>query len=150
MNYQIQPSVLNMFGQTAQASTAYGRIAVESAAMGANQHQLIGMLFAGVTTYIARARAALAQGDMPAKIEASSRAIRLIDEGLKAAVDRKSGEIGESLYQLYDYCTRRLLQGQLKHDDAAYAEVAKLIAQIADAWRTISSDAKPHPMRRAA
>jgi len=139
-----------MFGQTASASSAYGRIAVESAAMGASQHQLIGMLFAGVNTYIVQARAALARGDLTAKIEASSRAIRLIDEGLKVAVDRKAGPIAESLFQLYDYCTRRLLQGHLKHDDAAYAEVSTLLAQIADAWRTISPDSKPQTMRRAA
>lgn len=139
-----------MFGQTARASSAYGRIAVESAAMGASQHQLVGMLFAGVNTYIVQARAALARGDMSSKIEASSRAIRLIDEGLKVAVDRKAGPIGESLFQLYEYCARRLLQGHLKHEDAAYAEVAGLIAQIADAWRTISPDSKSQPMRRAA
>lgn len=150
MNHQVQPPVHIMFGQTAHASSAYGRIAVESAARGASQHQLIGMLFAGVMTYIARARTALTQGDVTAKVQASSLAIRLIDEGLKTAVDRTAGEIGESLYQLYDYCTRRLLHAHLRNDDAAYAEVARLLSQIADAWRTIATDAKPAPMQRAA
>jgi len=83
-------------------------------------------------------------------VQASSLAIRLIDEGLKTAVDRKSGEIGESLYQLYDYCTRRLLHAHLRNDDSAYAEVARLLSQIADAWRSIATDAKAAPMQRAA
>jgi flagellar protein FliS len=140
--YQTQTTVLIMFGQHATASTAYGRMAVESAALGADQHQLISILFNGVITLIAQSRAALARGDLSAKVDASSRAIRLIDEGLKTAVNRSTGEIGESLFQLYEYCTRRLLQGHLKHDDAAYAEVEGLITQIAEAWRAIAPTAR--------
>jgi flagellar protein FliS len=79
------------------------------------------------------------------KAQASSKAIRLVDEGLKVAVNRSVGEMGESLYQLYEYCTRRLLQGHLKHDDAAYAEVARLLSEIDAGWRSISPVAKSVP-----
>jgi flagellin-specific chaperone FliS len=65
--------------------------------------------------------------------------------------------MGESLYQLYEYCARRLLQGHLKHDDAAYAEVARLLTEIDTGWRSISpaakserSEAKPAALRQAA
>jgi flagellar protein FliS len=132
-----------MLGLAAKASNAYRNLAAESSALGADRHQLICLLFSGTQSAIGQARAALAKGEMEMKAQASSRAIRLVDEGLKVAVDRSVGEMGESLYQLYDYCTRRLLQGHLKHDDAAYAEVAHLIHEIDTGWRAISSNAKP-------
>lgn len=138
-----------MFGHNARASTAYGRVAVESAVLGADKHQLIALLFNGVSTYIRQARAALGRGDTATKIDTSTRAIRLIDEGLKCSLDRSQGEIADSLYNLYEYCSRRLLQGHLKNDDAAYAEVDRLLGEIAEAWRAISPNAKA-AMQKAA
>jgi flagellar protein FliS len=132
-----------MFSLATKASNAYRNLAAESSALGADRHQLICLLFSGSLSAIGQARAALAKGDIAMKTQASSKAIRLVDEGLKLAVDRSVGEMGESLYQLYDYCTRRLLQGHLKHDDAAYAEVAYLIHEIETGWRAISPNAKP-------
>lgn len=140
-----------MFGHVAHASNAYRRLAVESAALGADRHQLIAMLFAGTVAAIGQARAALARHDVGAKAAASSKAIRLVDEGLKVAVDREVGDgLGESLYQLWDYCARRLLHAHLKHDDAAYAEVSALIAQIQGAWSSIDPNGAPTSVRRAA
>ena len=136
-----------MFATAANVSNAYSRLAVESAALGADAHQLVGMLFAGAITAIGQSRAALARGDIGAKALASSKAIRLVDEGLKVAVDRSVGSMGEQLYQIYDYCARRLLHAHLKHDDRAYAEVAALLSQIESAWQAISPTAGA-PMRR--
>lgn len=139
-----------MFGQTASAINAYRRVAVESAALGADTHQLISLLFSSARAAIEQTRAALARGDVGAKASASSKAIRLVEEGLKAAVDRSVGELGESLFQLYDYCTRRLLHAHLKHDDAAYAEVSGLIGQIESAWNEIGPGRAPAALRPAA
>jgi flagellar protein FliS len=138
-----------MFGNAAHASNAYRRLAAESAALGADAHQLIGLLFSASLAAISQARGALARKDIGAKALASSKAIRLVDEGLKIAVDRSQGAIGESLYQIYDYCARRLLHAHLKHDDAAYAEVASLLGQIDEAWRAIGPGGD-QSVRRAA
>ena len=138
-----------MFGNAAYASNAYRRLAAESSALGADSHQLIALLFTASLAAIGQARSALARRDIAAKAVASSKAIRLVDEGLKVAVDRSQGAIGESLYQIYDYCTRRLLHAHLKHDDAAYAEVAHLLGQIPDGWRGIAPGGDPS-VRRAA
>ena len=120
-----------MFATAAHVSKAYSRLAVESAALGADAHQLVGMLFTGAITAIGQARAALARGDIGAKAIASSKAIRLVDEGLK----------------LYDYCARRLLHAQVKHDDRAYAEVAALLSELESAWVAISPNGGA-PLRR--
>ena len=136
-----------MFGLAAKASNAYRTLATESSALGADRHQLICLLFSGTQSAIGQARAALAKGDIAMKAQASSKAIRLVDEGLKVAVDRSVGSMGEQLYQIYDYCARRLLHAHLKHDDRAYAEVAALLSQIESAWQAISPTAGA-PMRR--
>jgi flagellar protein FliS len=124
------------------ASNAYRRLAVESSALGADRYQLITLLFANALRSIDQARAALARRDISGKAQASQRAISLIDEGLKGAVNREAGPLGESLFQLYDYCGRRLLHAHLKHDDAAYAEVAGLIRSVSEAWGEIGPKAQ--------
>jgi flagellar protein FliS len=136
-----------MFATAAHVSKAYSHVAVESAALGADSYQLVGMLFAGAITAIGQARAALVRGDIGAKALASSKAIRVVDEGLKVAVDRSVGSLGEQLYQLYDYCSRRLLHAHVKHDDSAYAEVATLLGEIESAWIAISPTGGA-PLRR--
>lgn len=136
-----------MFGSAAHASQAYRRMAIETAALGADAHQLIALLLSGSGAAIGEARKALSRGDIGAKALASNKAIRLVNEGLKAAVNREVGALGEQLYQLWDYCARRLLHAHLKHDDEAYQEVAGLIAEIEDAWTQIMPIAQREGVR---
>ncbi len=133
-----------MFGSASRASQAYRTLAVESAALGGDQHQLVALMYSTVLSSIASARYALAQRDIAAKTEACSRAIRIVEEGLKAVVDRSAGELARNLYELYDYCVRRLLLGHAKNDDRILAEVAELLTQVSQAWATIG-DKGPVP-----
>lgn len=139
-----------MFGSSLNATVAYRRLAVESATLGADRHQLVGLLFAGTLAAIGQAREALARGDVLAKADASGRATRLVTEGLQAAVDRSAGELGEQLYQLWDYCGRRLLVAHLKQDDRIYAEVAQLIGRVSEAWAQIAPAAAAVPASASA
>jgi flagellar protein FliS len=127
-----------MFGRPHHASNVYRRLAVESSALGADRHQLIALLLSSSRAAIAEARSALARQDILAKAAASTKAIRLVDEGLKFAVDRKVGTLGESLHDLYGYCAQRLMQAHLRNDDAAYAEVSGLLATVESAWNQIA------------
>jgi len=104
-------------------------------------HQLIGLLFTNALAAIEQARAALRRGDITAKSHAAQRAISLVDEGLKGAVERNTSNLAESLYQLYDYCGRRLVQAHLKNDDQAFDEVANLLRPVQEAWQQIAPKA---------
>ncbi|MFZ9408324.1 MAG: flagellar export chaperone FliS, partial [Burkholderiaceae bacterium] len=140
-----------MFGSPSRLANAYGAMAVETAALGADRHQLIGMLLAGVQTYIGQARQAIRQNNLAQRAEVSSKANRLINEGLVCALDRKAGgQIAASLFEIYDYCQRRLLHAQLHGDDAAYAEVSRLIGEIQEGWRGIGQSPRPAAAVRAA
>lgn len=118
---------------------AYAQVSVESAVMSASPHQLIVMLFDGAVSSLVRARLFLQQGDIIAKGEALSKAINIIDNGLKAGLDHdKGGDVATNLSSLYDYMVRRLLQANLHNDGQAIEEVEGLLSNIAGAWKQIS------------
>ncbi len=127
---------------TASGIKAYAQVSVESAVMSASPHQLIEMLFDGANSALVRARLFLEQGDVVAKGEALSKAINIIDNGLKAGLDQeKGGEIATNLSELYDYMIRRLLQANLRNDAQAIEEVEGLLSNIAEARKQISPKA---------
>ncbi|MFZ3387600.1 flagellar export chaperone FliS [Buttiauxella gaviniae] len=124
---------------SARGTQAYAQIGVESAVMSASPHQLIVLLFDGALSALVRARLFMQQGELAAKGEALSKAINIIDNGLKAGLDNdKGGEIAENLSSLYDYMIRRLMLANLRNDVAIIEEVEGLLTNIADAWKQIS------------
>ncbi|AHG22069.1 flagellar protein FliS [Chania multitudinisentens RB-25] len=122
----------------------YTQISIESGVMGASPHQLITLLFDGALNALLRARILMNQGNIAGKGEAISKAINIIDNGLKNGLNHaQGGEIADNLAALYDYMKRRLMQGNLHNDMAAIDEVIKLLESIADAWRQIGQTYQP-------
>ena len=121
----------------ARTANAYLRQAAASRVAAASPHELIAMLFEGLDQALLSALGALERGDIPAKAAALSKAVRLLDEGLKAALDPQGGELTERLDALYDYCLRRLTEANLHNDRERIDEVRRLMAPVADAWNQI-------------
>ncbi|MEO5880946.1 MAG: flagellar export chaperone FliS [Caldimonas sp.] len=122
---------------TAFAGT-YHTVGVETGVAAASPHQLVTMLFDGFNTAIAEARSALAQGQIEAKCKAITRALRIVDEGLKAPLDAAGGTLSENLTALYGYVTLRLSQANLSNDVAALDECVKLLEPVRSAWLAIA------------
>ncbi|MGF6191167.1 flagellar export chaperone FliS [Serratia sp. 2723] len=123
---------------------AYAQVSVESGVMGASPHQLIVMLFDGALSALLRARILMNQGNIAGKGLAISKAINIIDNGLKNGLNHEQGgEIADNLAALYDYMKRRLMQANLHNDIAALDEVSGLLENIADAWRQIGPNYQP-------
>ncbi|MDW8336512.1 MAG: flagellar export chaperone FliS [Tepidimonas sp.] len=122
---------------SARMANAYARQAMATRVAAASPHELIAMLFDGLGQSLLAAQGALERGDIPAKAAAISKAVQLLDEGLKAALDPKAGELSERLGALYDYCIRRLTEANLYNDRARIEEVRRLITPVADAWNQI-------------
>lgn len=125
---------------------AYARVGVETGAMSATPHQLICMLFDGAKMAIGMARHHMTQRDIVAKGNAISRAVSIVDNGLKASLDAKAaGPSGEALVSnlsaLYDYIVQRLLYANLRNDVQALDEADGLLDNIASAWREIDAGA---------
>lgn len=122
----------------ARAASAYRRVATDTRVQGADPHQLVALLFEALTQSLAGARGALARGDINAKGAAIGKAVRIIEEGLKAGLNlREGGEIAANLHSLYAYSITRLTHANLRNDDKALAEVQKLIEPIAQSWQQI-------------
>lgn len=128
-------------------ASAYARVGVESEAMSASPHQLITMLFGGARTAIGMARHYIAGGDIAARGSAISKAINIVENGLKAGLDAKaagpaSAELVSNLSALYDYIVQRLMFANLRNDVQALDEADGLLENIASAWREIDAHAR--------
>jgi flagellar protein FliS len=79
-------------------------------------------------------------GHIPQKGEAISKAILIIDSGLRAALDKKAGgDIAEGLDALYEYMGARLLQANLKNQVDILEEVQRLLGELRGAWNAIGA-----------
>lgn len=124
---------------SASAARAYADVGLETGVTAANPHRLIVMLYDGAIEAIGDARTHIANGAQASKGAAISRAIGIIEQGLRASLDVTRGAaIATQLDELYDYMARRLLVGSLRNDAAALAEVAALLSDLRSAWQTIA------------
>ncbi|MRS16242.1 flagellar export chaperone FliS [Enterobacteriaceae bacterium RIT691] len=127
-----------MYG--ANGTQAYAKIGVESAVMSASQQQLIVMLFDGALSALVRARLFMQDNNLEGKGLSLSKAINIIENGLKIGLDEKSDdELTQNLIALYTYMVRRLLQANLRNDISAVEEVENLLRNIADAWKDVTT-----------
>lgn len=124
------------------ATNAYAKIGVESGVLAADPHKLIAMLYQGALLAIANARNAILRNDISAKGTAISKAMLIIDEGLKASLDKKvGGELAHNLDALYDYMCSRLVAANLNNNLETLDEVTRLLSELKGAWDGIRQTA---------
>jgi len=124
---------MTSFGQQ-----AYKRVGIDTAVASADPHQMILMLYDGALEAVRRATAYLQAGQPAEKGQMLGKAIRIVEEGLKASLDRAAGgKLAQQLAALYDYVSLRLLQANLRNDAQALAEVARLLEDLRSAWAQI-------------
>ena len=126
-----------MFAAYRNAASSYNQMRVESGVAGARPIDLVVMVYEGAIEALGRAATEMRKGDIDAKNRTITRAIRIIDEGLRAPLDLSAGPISANLADLYDYMTRRLLQGSVRNDPAMLDEVRGLLLELKSAWDEI-------------
>ncbi|KQW96864.1 flagellar export chaperone FliS [Massilia sp. Root418] len=132
-----------MFGSRQTGVNAYAKVGMETGVVAASPHKLIVMLFDGALVSISNALVNMRSGNIGEKGKAISKAIMIIDSGLRAALDKKvGGEIAEGLDALYEYMSGRLLTANLKNDPAILEEVQRLLVELRDAWNQIGDTAR--------
>jgi len=124
---------------SASGTQAYAKGGVESAVMSASNDQLITLLFDGALSARVRARLFLQDGNTVKNGESLSKAINIIDNGLKQGLDESSeDELTQNLLGLYRYMVHRLLRANIDNDADGIEEVEALLRNIADAWKEVS------------
>lgn len=122
----------------ARASSAYKRVGVETSVQNASPHHLVHLLFEELLQSLSAARGALARQQIAEKGAAIGKAVRILDEGLRAGLNLKQGgELAGNLDRLYEYCIAQLTRANARNDDALLLEVRTLVEPLAEAWQQI-------------
>ena len=125
------------------ALNAYAQTGIEQNISNASPHKLITLLFDGGLSAIASAKIHMQNKEIPEKGKMITKAIAIIDEGLKVSLDLEAGgELAKNLNDLYEYMCVRLLISNLKNDLDGLDEVSTLLAGIKEAWDSIG---EPEP-----
>ena len=134
-----------MFGSSQMnGANAYAKVGIETGVISASPHKLIVMLFDGAIVSISNAVQHLNAGDISAKGQSISKAISIIDNGLRASLDKKAGgEIAISLDALYEYMTSRLITANLNNQVEHLIEVQNLLRDLRSAWEAIAPTPAP-------
>ena len=126
-----------------RAANAYANIDLEIGVQVANPHRLILMLFEAAILATNKARGYMENNNISGKGMAISRAIQIIEEGLKVSLDENAGgELALQLKDLYEYMSRRLLVASMRNEPAGLVEVASLLEQLREAWAAIGTQPK--------
>ncbi len=127
-----------MYSSMNNAVSAYQRIGVETGVESADPHKLILMLFEGAQEALAKARMHIQHNEIAEKGQMISKAIMIIDHGLKASLDMNAGgDLAIKLQALYDYMTHRLLVANIQNNTEIVNEVNKLLSELHGAWKEI-------------
>lgn len=131
-----------MFGTEKSGVNTYAKVSVETDVVSASPHKLIVMLFDGALVALGTGMLKMKAGHTAEKGQALSKAILIIENGLRSSLDMNAGgEIAENLDALYEYMANRLLQANLKNDPAILEEVQRLLAELRGAWNAIGPSA---------
>jgi flagellar protein FliS len=127
---------------TRNSANAYAKVGLETSITSASPHKLIAMLYDGALTALAKASHQMKTGDVAGKGNSISQAISIIDNGLRASLDQKGGEIAQSLDALYEYMSGRLLAANLNNQPEYLDEVRNLLKELKGAWDQIDPAAQ--------
>lgn len=129
-----------MTAQIGRALAAYASTDLETRIEAASPQQLIVMLYEGAIGAMYAAKAAMATGNIAARGEAISKAIAIIEDGLRGSLDLEAGgEIAQNLSNLYEYISNRLLYANLKMHEPSIDEALKLMTELRQAWEQLDA-----------
>ncbi|WP_454005413.1 flagellar export chaperone FliS [Alcaligenes sp. Marseille-Q7550] len=134
------PAPSRRFGQ--QSAKAYAQVGLETQVLSASPEHLITLLFNGARAAIMQARLHMENGNIAGRGQAISKALDIVDSGLKMAVDQeKGGELARNLVATYDIILHNLMLANLRNDQDKLTLAERMLVDIADAW-TSSVDAQ--------
>ena len=134
-----------------RAINAYVNTEIDTAVPGADGHRLVSMLFDGALTAVADAKVKLSRGDIPGRGAAISKAIGIVEQGLRCSLDKdKGGELATRLDSLYEYICGRLLFANLKAEATGLDEATNLLSELHDGWKGIGGAQTMKPVAQEA
>ena len=136
----------------------YARTYRANAVLTASPGQLVLMLYDGALRALCLAREALERtDDDPRRLELVNtqliKAQAIIGELQDTLNHDAGGDFATTMYRLYDYYNRRLLEANLRKQAAPVIEVERLLREVRDAWADMlhkQDPARPENVRGVA
>lgn len=130
-----------MFGLNKSGANVYSQMSMETGVLAASPNKLTIMLYEGAITACRSAIEHMKNKDIQHKGEMLSKAILIIESGLRLSLDKKvGGEIAQSLDSLYAYMSHRLTVANIRNQPEMVDEVIKLLVELKSAWEAIGED----------
>jgi flagellar protein FliS len=126
--------------------TAAYRTAQVSSASRAGQ---IVLLYQGAIRFASQHLAFTERHDVEQAHKASIRAQEIV-AALRASLDLSAGPIAVQLDQLYEFVSRRLVDGNLTKEPRPTEEAIKVLRGLLEAWQEIAAASTSEPVERAA
>ena len=117
-----------MYNNTANAFAAYQENSVLTASSG----KLLLMLYDGAIKFLKFAKISINDQNIEATNKYLKKAQRIITEFMCTL--NMDIEISKSLYSLYEYMNYRLMQANIKKDNAMIDEVLDMLIELRDTW----------------
>ena len=95
--------------------------------------QLVIMLYSGAIKFLRLAATGLEENSMEKCHTNNLKAQDIIIE-LMSSLDMEQGDVAGSLYLLYDYMHRRLLDANIKKEKQPLTEVEAMLTELRDTW----------------
>ncbi len=115
---------------------AYANVGLQTEVFSASPERLITLLFNGAQAAILKARLYMESNNIEGRGMSISKAIDIVDSGLKASVDKNTGgELATNLIATYDLIIRNLLLANLNNDPEKLALAERMLVDIGSAWR---------------
>ncbi|BCZ51775.1 Flagellar protein FliS [Enterobacter hormaechei] len=128
---------------TKTGNNAYSSVSLDSQIAGATPHQLIVLLYDGAINAMRRAEIYFQSGNIARRGEMISRAINIIDNGLRAGLNHEvGGQIAADLERLYEYISRSLLEANLNKSGEMLPHLISLMVDMAETWKAIDPQAR--------
>ena len=128
---------------TKTGNSAYSSVSLDSQIAGATPHQLIVLLYDGAINAMRRAEIYFQSGNIARRGEMISRAINIIDNGLRAGLNHEvGGQIAADLERLYEYISRSLLEANLNKSGEMLPHLISLMVDMAEKCKAIDPQAR--------
>ena len=108
----------------------------------AGKMDLVIMCYDKSIQFIRQAKGRYQEGAFEEKAKLLQRSLDIINE-LQSCLDfEKGGEVARNLDAIYNYLTRRLIQGDVERDLSVFDEAVQLLSELKGAWETVASQSQ--------
>ena len=129
------------YSKSRQLAKSYATVGLETAVMSASPEKLVSMLFAGARSNVTKARYFLESGKVAERGQCISKALDIINAGLRASVDESQGEVAKSLVLSYELMAHHLLLANMQSSVEHLDIVLNMLNDLGTAWDVATGQA---------